>query len=133
VRWTNWSVYRGSAEEKTCRLLSTSIWGEGDNFLPNKAKKPLVSISPWLELEKQSQMIWRISNLEMFPFAQRFETWGAESRSDEPDEATRSVPARKGKTSAWKQARLQHRLGHRRLAGRTIVGWVGGEGEMRQN
>jgi hypothetical protein len=122
--------------------------------LPNKAKKPLVSISPWLELEKQSQMIWRISNLEMFPFAQRFETWGAESRSDEPDEATRSVPARKGKTSAWKQARLQHRLGHRRqyhilgvqpgggagslargarLAGRTIVGWVGGEGEMRQN
>ena len=82
--------------------------------MPNKAKKPLVSISPWLELEKQSQMIWRISNLEMFPFAQRFETWGAESRSDEPDEATRSVPARKGKTSAWKQARLQHRLGHRR-------------------
>jgi hypothetical protein len=27
-------------QEKTCRLLSTSIWGEGDNFLPNKAKKP---------------------------------------------------------------------------------------------
>jgi hypothetical protein len=41
--WTNWSVYRGSAEEKMCRLPSTLIWGEGGNiFLPNKAKKCFV-------------------------------------------------------------------------------------------
>ncbi len=30
--WTNLSVYRGSAEEKMCRLPSTLIWGEGDNI-----------------------------------------------------------------------------------------------------
>ena len=43
--WTNWSVYKGSDEEKTCRLLSTSIWEEGDNlFCQTKPRSALFSI-----------------------------------------------------------------------------------------
>ena len=39
--WTNWSVYRGSAEEKTCPLLSTSIWEEGDNLFAEQSQEVL--------------------------------------------------------------------------------------------
>jgi hypothetical protein len=45
AQWTNWSVYRGSAEEKTFRRLSTLIWAEGDDiFCKTKPRSALFSI-----------------------------------------------------------------------------------------
>jgi hypothetical protein len=42
--WTNWSVYRGSVEEKMCRRPSTLIWREGDNiFCETKPRSALFS------------------------------------------------------------------------------------------
>ena len=43
--WTNWSVCRGSAAEKTYRLPSTSISGDGDDiFCQTKPRSALFSI-----------------------------------------------------------------------------------------
>jgi len=37
--WTSWSVYRGSAEEKTCR--STSVWEEGGRIFAKQSQEVL--------------------------------------------------------------------------------------------
>jgi hypothetical protein len=44
--WTNLSVCRGTAEGKTCRRLSTSIWEEEDDnpFYQTKPRSALFSI-----------------------------------------------------------------------------------------
>jgi hypothetical protein len=37
--WTNWSVCRGGTEEKTCRLLSTLIWKDEDDFFTKQSQE----------------------------------------------------------------------------------------------
>jgi hypothetical protein len=41
VRWISWSVSNDSAEERQCRLPSTSIWAEGDSLFSKQSQEVL--------------------------------------------------------------------------------------------
>jgi hypothetical protein len=41
ARWTNWSFCNGSAEAKTCRRLSTLIWGKGARLFAKQSQETL--------------------------------------------------------------------------------------------
>src|ERR1700676_739282 len=41
ARWISWSVCNDSAEERQCRLRSTSIWEEGDSLFSKQSQEVL--------------------------------------------------------------------------------------------